>query len=72
MYFVSLMKENRLLDILDPRVLNDENVEQLKEVAALARRCVRVNGEEMPTTKEVAHELAGCKQCLNILGVKVS
>ncbi|MBA0681758.1 hypothetical protein Goari_023537, partial [Gossypium aridum] len=50
---------NRLLDILDPRVLNDENVEQLKEVAALARRCVRVNGEKRPTTKEVAHELAG-------------
>ncbi|XP_039023318.1 putative wall-associated receptor kinase-like 16 [Hibiscus syriacus] len=59
MYFVSVMKENRLLDILDPRVLNDENVEQLKEVAALARRCVRVQGEERPTMKEVAHELAG-------------
>ncbi|TYG78852.1 hypothetical protein ES288_D02G094200v1 [Gossypium darwinii] len=59
MYFVSLMKENRLLDILDPRVLNDENVEQLKEVATLACRCVRVKGEERPTMKEVAHELAG-------------
>nr|KJB29139.1 hypothetical protein B456_005G086200 [Gossypium raimondii] len=59
MYFVSLMKENRLLDILDPWVLNDENVEQLKEVATLACRCVRVKGEERPTMKEVAHELAG-------------
>ncbi|KAH1096799.1 hypothetical protein J1N35_013720 [Gossypium stocksii] len=59
MYFVSWMKENRLLDILDPRVLNDENVEQLKEVATLACRCVRVKGEERPTMKEVTHELAG-------------
>nr|KJB29124.1 hypothetical protein B456_005G085800 [Gossypium raimondii] len=59
MYFTSLMKEDRLLDILDPRVLNDENVEQLMEVATLARRCVRVKGEERPTMKEVAHELAG-------------
>ncbi|KAK8510589.1 hypothetical protein V6N12_055516 [Hibiscus sabdariffa] len=59
MYFVSLMKEDRLLEILDPRVVNDGNVEQLKEVAALARRCVRVKGEERPTMKEVAHELAG-------------
>ncbi|MBA0634928.1 hypothetical protein Godav_024628 [Gossypium davidsonii] len=58
MYFVSLIKENYLLDILDPRVLNDENVEQFKEVATLAKRCVRVNGEERPTMKEVAHELA--------------
>ncbi|MBA0792062.1 hypothetical protein Gohar_016589 [Gossypium harknessii] len=59
MYFISLMKENHLLDILNPRVLNDENVEQFKEVAALARRCVRVNGEERPTMNEIAHELAG-------------
>ncbi|KAK8572292.1 hypothetical protein V6N12_028347 [Hibiscus sabdariffa] len=59
MYFVSSMKEDRLLDVLDHRVLNNENVEQLKEVAGLARRCVRVKGEERPTMKEVAHELAG-------------
>ncbi|XP_022773314.1 wall-associated receptor kinase 2-like [Durio zibethinus] len=58
-YFVSLMKEERLLEILDPRVLNDGNIEHLKEVAALAWRCVRVKGEERPTMKEVAHELAG-------------
>ncbi|XVF37023.1 hypothetical protein REPUB_Repub19eG0109800 [Reevesia pubescens] len=59
-YFVSLMKENRFLEILDPRMLNaDVNVEQLKEVASLARQCVRVRGEERPTMKEIAHELAG-------------
>ncbi|KAK8549037.1 hypothetical protein V6N12_061937 [Hibiscus sabdariffa] len=61
MYFVSSMKEDRLLDVLDHRVLKDENVEQLKEVAGLARRCVRMKGEERPTMKEVAHELAGLK-----------
>ncbi|XVE80097.1 hypothetical protein DITRI_Ditri14bG0112200 [Diplodiscus trichospermus] len=59
MYFLSLMKEDRLLEILDPLVLNDANAEQLKEVAALARQCVRVKGEERPTMKEVAHELDG-------------
>ncbi|XVE55249.1 hypothetical protein DITRI_Ditri03aG0144100 [Diplodiscus trichospermus] len=58
-YFLSLMKEDRLLEILDLRVLNDANAEQLKEVAAFARQCVRVKGEERPTMKEVAHELAG-------------
>ncbi|XVE80798.1 hypothetical protein DITRI_Ditri15bG0009100 [Diplodiscus trichospermus] len=59
MYFVSLMKEGKLLEILDPRVLKDGNIEHLKEVATLAWRCVRVKGEERPTMKEVAHELAG-------------
>ncbi|XVF37025.1 hypothetical protein REPUB_Repub19eG0110000 [Reevesia pubescens] len=58
-YFVSLMKEDRFLAIFDPRLLNDEKIEHLKEVAALAWRCVRVKGEERPTMKEVAHELAG-------------
>ncbi|XVE60234.1 hypothetical protein DITRI_Ditri05aG0111900 [Diplodiscus trichospermus] len=57
-YFVSLMKEGKLLEILDPRVLNDGNRQHLKEVAALAWRCVRVKGEERPTMREVAHELA--------------
>ncbi|XVE80999.1 hypothetical protein DITRI_Ditri15bG0027100 [Diplodiscus trichospermus] len=61
MYFVSLMKEGRLLYILDRRALNDKNIEQLKEVATLARRCVRVKGEERPTMREVASELQGLR-----------
>ncbi|KAI9104215.1 hypothetical protein K1719_023051 [Acacia pycnantha] len=59
MYFVSSMKEDRLWEILDKRVLNEKNEQQLKEVALLARRCVRVKGEERPTMKEVAMELEG-------------
>ncbi|XVF36977.1 hypothetical protein REPUB_Repub19eG0105300 [Reevesia pubescens] len=61
MYFVSLMKEDCLVEILDPRMLKNGNVdhEQLKEVAALATRCVRMKGEERPTMKEVSRELAG-------------
>ncbi|KAG4147731.1 hypothetical protein ERO13_D05G241150v2, partial [Gossypium hirsutum] len=54
LYFVSVMKEERLLDIIDKRVLNDKSIEQLKEAANLARRCVRLKGEERPTMKEVA------------------
>ncbi|KAL1178162.1 hypothetical protein V6Z11_A03G078900 [Gossypium hirsutum] len=45
LYFVSVMKEERLLDIVDGRVLNDKNIEQLKE--------------ERPTMKEVVSELQG-------------
>ncbi|XVF54362.1 hypothetical protein PTKIN_Ptkin05aG0175300 [Pterospermum kingtungense] len=52
-YFVSMMEEDRLLEILDGRVLNEKNIETLKEMAALGRRCVRLKGEERPTMKEV-------------------
>ncbi|KAA3485025.1 wall-associated receptor kinase 5-like [Gossypium australe] len=54
-HFVSSMKENRLLEIINSKVLNDGNVKHLKEVASLAGRYVRMKGE----MKEVAHELAG-------------
>ncbi|XP_054804534.1 wall-associated receptor kinase 2-like [Prosopis cineraria] len=59
MYFMASMKEDKLWEILDKRVLDQKNAEQLKEVAFLARRCIRVNGEERPTMKEVAMELEG-------------
>ena len=59
MEFESLTKERRLLEILDRRVMNEKNVDKLKKVALLARRCVRLNGEERPSMKEVAMELEG-------------
>ncbi|KAI9123279.1 hypothetical protein K1719_006168 [Acacia pycnantha] len=58
-YVASSMEEGSLLEVLDMRVLNQKNVKQLKEVALLARRCIRDNGEERPTMKEVAIELEG-------------
>ncbi|KAI9123046.1 hypothetical protein K1719_005935 [Acacia pycnantha] len=59
MYFASLMKDDKLWHIIDKRVLDRKNAEKIKEVAFLARRCIRVNGEERPTMKEVAKELEG-------------
>ncbi|KAI9123116.1 hypothetical protein K1719_006005 [Acacia pycnantha] len=59
MYFASLMKDDKLWHIIDKRVLDRKNAEQIKEIAFLARRCIRVNGEERPTMKEVAKELEG-------------
>ncbi|KAI9122785.1 hypothetical protein K1719_005674 [Acacia pycnantha] len=59
MYFASSMKEDNLWQILDNRVFDQKNAEQLNEVAFLARRCIRVNGEERPTMKELATELEG-------------
>ncbi|GAB4859119.1 hypothetical protein Ancab_010584 [Ancistrocladus abbreviatus] len=59
MHLLLKMKEDRLLEILDEKIVSRGNIEQLKEVANLAKRCFRVKGEERPTMKEVALELKG-------------
>ncbi|KAI9123268.1 hypothetical protein K1719_006157 [Acacia pycnantha] len=59
MHFASSMKEDNFCHILNKRILDKKNAEQLKEVAFLARRCIRVNGEKRPTMREVARELEG-------------
>ena len=61
MFFVSSMKDDRLFEILDDRVLNEGNTKHLKEVAILAKRCLMVKGEERPTMKEVVMELEGLR-----------
>ncbi|XP_059629949.1 wall-associated receptor kinase 2-like [Cornus florida] len=60
MYFLALLKDDRLFQILDD-CLVQSNTEQLKEVANLAKRCLRIKGEERPTMKEVAAELEGLR-----------
>jgi serine/threonine protein kinase len=64
MYFVSAIKEDRLLQILEDHIVKEGNIEELKEVANLAKRCLRVRGEDRPSMKEVAMELEG----LTIMG----
>ncbi|XP_042486466.1 wall-associated receptor kinase 2-like [Macadamia integrifolia] len=56
-HFVSSMKDNNLFQILDHHVVNEGDREQLVVVAELARRCLKVKGEDRPTMKEVAMEL---------------
>lgn len=61
MYFVSAMNEGRLDQILDNEIVSDASVEYVIEVANLAKRCLRLHGEERPTMKEVAMELEGIR-----------
>ncbi|XP_047172936.1 wall-associated receptor kinase 2-like [Vigna umbellata] len=58
-HFHSSMNEGQLLDIVDGRIINEANVEQLMDVANIASHCLRLKGEERPTMKEVAMELEG-------------
>ncbi|KAK0597115.1 hypothetical protein LWI29_021965 [Acer saccharum] len=60
MYFLFSLKF--LFEILENGIVNDDNKEHMSEVAMLARRCLRVKGEERPTMKEVAMELEGLRR----------
>ncbi|KAF3943220.1 hypothetical protein CMV_030198 [Castanea mollissima] len=62
MHFICSLNEERLFDVLDDHVVEEGNKEQLKEVAELAKSCLRVKGEERPTMKDVAMELAGIRK----------
>ncbi|KAK0580316.1 hypothetical protein LWI29_000611 [Acer saccharum] len=61
MYFIFSLKGGSLFEMLENSIVNDDNTEQMREVAELARRCLQVKGEERPTMKEVAMELEGLR-----------
>uniref|UniRef100_A0A6N2M5J8 Protein kinase domain-containing protein n=1 Tax=Salix viminalis TaxID=40686 RepID=A0A6N2M5J8_SALVM len=52
-YFLMAMESNCLFDILDPQVVKQGKKEDVVMVASLARSCLRLNGKERPTMKEV-------------------
>ncbi|KAB1227850.1 Wall-associated receptor kinase-like 2 [Morella rubra] len=58
---ISAIKEDCLLQILDDQIVKEDNIEELKDVANLAKRCLTIRGEDGPTMKEVAMELEGLK-----------
>ena len=59
--FVTAIKGDRLFQILENHIVNEENTEQLKEFANLAKRCLSLRGEDRPLMKEVATELERLK-----------
>ncbi|KAB1207012.1 Wall-associated receptor kinase 2 [Morella rubra] len=61
-YFLTSLKEDKLSEVLENRISEEGNNEQIKEVVELAKRCLRLKGEERPTMKEVAMELEGIRK----------
>ncbi|KAK1400898.1 hypothetical protein POM88_000503 [Heracleum sosnowskyi] len=51
------MKENRVFDILDPRIAKEGKREEITTFANIAYRCLNLNGRKRPTMKQVAAEL---------------
>ena len=60
-HFLKSLRDDCLFQLLDYRVAQGGAIEQIKEVANLAKRCLSVKGEERPTMKEVALELEGLR-----------
>ncbi|XP_004308820.1 PREDICTED: uncharacterized protein LOC101307163 [Fragaria vesca subsp. vesca] len=57
-FFFVLSAERGCLDqIVDSEIINETNFEMVEKVADLARRCLRIKGEERPTMNEVVSEL---------------
>lgn len=55
--FISLVKNNRVLEILDARVVVEARKDDVVAIADLALRCLRLNGKKRPTMREVSAEL---------------
>nr|XP_048328239.1 wall-associated receptor kinase-like 3 [Ziziphus jujuba var. spinosa] len=57
-YFIMYMEENRLFEIIDDRILEEEGNEKfIMAIAILAKRCLNLKGKYRPTMKEVTMEL---------------
>ncbi|KAI3894887.1 hypothetical protein MKX03_018166 [Papaver bracteatum] len=65
LYFIKSLKENRLSQTLDARVLNEGNADDVLVVAKLAKRCLKYVGKKRPTMKEVSHSLEGLHKKLS-------
>ncbi|CAO2202410.1 unnamed protein product [Urochloa humidicola] len=51
-HFVSLLAKGKVVDIIDPQVIEEEDGE-IHEVATLAAMCTKLKGEDRPTMREV-------------------
>ncbi|KAL0698027.1 hypothetical protein Bca4012_054149 [Brassica carinata] len=57
----SAMKENRLHEVLDEKVINENNWREIEEAVRVAMECTRMTGEERPLMTEVAAKLEGLR-----------
>ncbi|KAI3871076.1 hypothetical protein MKX03_020333, partial [Papaver bracteatum] len=56
-YFSLLMKGNNVLQLFDSNIATDENVEEVCAVADIAKKCLKLRGEDRPTMKQIAADL---------------
>uniref|UniRef100_A0ACD5UWR1 Uncharacterized protein n=1 Tax=Avena sativa TaxID=4498 RepID=A0ACD5UWR1_AVESA len=64
-YFVSVVRDNRLSDILDAQIVDEGGADEAEAVARLTEECLSLKGEERPTMRQVEMTLE------NVLNSKV-
>ncbi|KAJ1273213.1 hypothetical protein BS78_06G262200 [Paspalum vaginatum] len=52
-HFVSMIKDCRLSDIIDPQIIEEGGAEDAEVIARLAEACLSLKGEERPTMRQV-------------------
>ncbi|KAI3965604.1 hypothetical protein MKX01_010561 [Papaver californicum] len=65
LYFINSMKESRLFEILDARVNNEADKDDVLVVAKLTVRCLKYVGKKRPDMKEVSLALGGLHEKLS-------
>ncbi|KAL0798079.1 hypothetical protein Bca101_053253 [Brassica carinata] len=60
-YIASAMKENRLHEVIDEKLINENNWKEIEEAVRVAMECTRVTGDERPLMTEVAAKLEGLR-----------
>ncbi|KAI3965573.1 hypothetical protein MKX01_010530 [Papaver californicum] len=61
-HFLISMKQNQLFDILEARVVNEGDKDDILVIAKLVKKCLKSNVRKRPTMKEVAASLDGLKK----------
>ncbi|CAN6936595.1 unnamed protein product [Brassica oleracea] len=56
-YFTLAMKEDKLFDIIDPRIRDGCNLNQVTAAADIARTCLNMKRKKRPSMREVSMEL---------------
>ncbi|XP_057816850.2 wall-associated receptor kinase 3-like [Cryptomeria japonica] len=59
--FLSRLDQNRLTEILDNRVLEKENLQEMEDMARIARECLHLERRKRPSMKEVVEELVSVR-----------
>ncbi|GLJ24426.1 hypothetical protein SUGI_0466420 [Cryptomeria japonica] len=55
--FLSRLDHDRLTEILDNRVLEEENLQEMEDMARIARKCLHLERRKRPSMKGVVEEL---------------